>query len=99
MKVTHFFKDATKHYWRIESTLVSSTNPEMRQGGWDIEVFRSNLSHEDTDAQEVFSTSQQLGESDEPNIELVIFEMSQYFNNTFLTMVRDLELYTPEWDK
>ena len=99
MKVTHFFKDHCKYYWRVECTLVSPTPSAGQKGGWDICVFRSDESHEDPNANEVFSTSQDREQHYEPNIELVIFQMSQYFNNAFLTMVQDVELYTPEWDK
>ena len=86
MKITHYYKDACRIYWRAECTATENGNgPE-----WDVEVFRSLEDFDDPEAHEAFHTSiPRLG--DTVDTAQIVAHMGQYYMGVLLGMAAHLE--------
>lgn len=85
MKITHYYKDACRIYWRVECTSNVCGDSEV----WDVEVYRSLEDFDDPEAHEAFHTSiPRLG--DEVDTAQIVADMSRYYQGVLLGMAAHL---------
>lgn len=81
MKITYYYKDACRIYWRLEFTeSKNGNNPE-----WEVTVLRSLEDHDDLNAHEVFHTSIPRSVIDSKDVhidvKLLVSHMQEYYND------------------
>jgi len=86
MKVTHYFKDGCRIYWRAEC--VATMNGDLPE--WDFKVFRSLEEHDDPDAHEAFHGSiPRYG--DVVDTSQIVAQMGRYYMEVLLGMAGFLQ--------
>lgn len=88
MKVTHYFKDGCRIYWRAEC--VATMNGDLPE--WDFKVFRSLEEHDDPDAHEAFHGSiPRYGEDAYVDTGAIVSKMAGYYTQVLLGMAEFLQ--------